>query len=120
MSYTEVSIRIVCSFFVLLLLTRLMGKKEISQLNVFTFITAMTIGNIAASLSTAKNLEIDKGVFALCGWAVLTILMGFLSLKSKTARRIITGDPIIVIKQGKVMEKSLKKAVLDFDTLLLG
>jgi uncharacterized membrane protein YcaP (DUF421 family) len=115
--YLEVSFRIICSFFVLLVLTRIMGKTEIGKLNVFTFITAITIGNITASVTTENSLEIDKGIFGIFGWAVLTILMGYISIKSKTARRLITGEPTIVIRQGKIMEEALKKARLDFDTL---
>jgi len=113
MSFNEVVLRVICSFFVLFILTRLMGKKEISQLDVFTFITAITIGNIAASITTAKTLDIGDGIIGLIGWAVLTIIMGYLSLKSKTARRVILGEPIILIRQGKIMENALKKARLD-------
>ncbi|MBO9129429.1 DUF421 domain-containing protein [Bacillus sp. 165] len=117
MGYFETSLRIVSSFFVLLVLTRIMGKNAISQLNVFTFITAITIGNIAASVSTEKDLEIGEGLYALLGWAVLTIVMGYLSLKSKTVRRIIVGTPTVIIRKGKIMEKTLKKVHLDSDTL---
>ncbi|WP_088014734.1 DUF421 domain-containing protein [Gottfriedia acidiceleris] len=113
MSFNEVALRVICSFFVLFILTRLMGKKEISQLDVFTFITAITIGNIAASISADKTLDIEDGIIGLVGWAVLTIIMGYLSLKSKTARKIILGEPIILIRQGKIMENALKKARLD-------
>jgi uncharacterized membrane protein YcaP (DUF421 family) len=80
MGYAESTFRIACSFFVLLLLTRLMGKTEISQLNVFTFITAITIGNIASSLSTDERVEIDKGVYSLLGWTFLTIAMGYIGM----------------------------------------
>ncbi|PEJ47747.1 hypothetical protein CN692_24670 [Bacillus sp. AFS002410] len=113
MSLNEVLFRVICSFFVLFILTRLMGKKEISQLDVFTFITAITIGNIAASLTTSKTLDIEDGITGLVGWAVLTIIMGYISLKSKSARRLILGEPIILIRQGKIMENALKKAKLD-------
>ena len=117
MGYPEVTFRIICSFIVLLVLARIMGKTEIGKLNVFTFITAITIGNITASVTTEQNLDIDKGLFAVFGWAVLTIVMGYISLKSKAARRLITGEPAIVIRQGKLMEEELKKARLDLDTL---
>jgi len=82
MSFNEVVLRVICSFFVLFILTRLMGKKEISQLDVFTFITAITIGNIAASITTSKTLDIEDGIIGLVGWAVLTIIMGYLSLNT--------------------------------------
>jgi len=115
MGFGEVFFRVTCSFFVLFILARMMGKKEIGQLDIFTFITAITIGNIAASLSTDKTLDIEDGILGLVGWALYTILMGYISLKSKSARRIITGEPIILIRQGKIMEEALKKARIDTD-----
>lgn len=117
MSYFEVIIRVIYSFFVLLILTRLMGKKEISQLNVFTFITAITIGNIAASITTDRDLKILNGILGLIGWALLTILMSYFSVKSKVARKLIVGEPLILIRDGKIMENTLNKVHLDTTTL---
>ncbi|PLT31248.1 YetF domain-containing protein [Peribacillus deserti] len=117
MGYLEAVFRVVCSFLVLMVLTRMMGKKEISQLNIYTFVTAITIGNIAASLSSNENIEIDKGIFVLIGWAILTILIGFISAKSKRARQVIVGEASIIIHQGRIMEQALQKTGLDMDTL---
>lgn len=57
------------------------------------------------------------GVFALVGWTLFTLVMGFIDIKSKTARAIIEGQPLIVIKDGKIMEDQLRKARLDVDAL---
>ncbi|RXT03587.1 DUF421 domain-containing protein [Ammoniphilus sp. CFH 90114] len=117
MSVQELSIRILVSFFILLILTRMMGRKEISQLTFFNFVSGITVGTIAGSLAINKNLSIWSGIFALSGWALLTVIMGFLDIKSKKARIIIEGQPVILIKQGRIMEDELRKVRLDVDAL---
>ncbi|WP_026694520.1 YetF domain-containing protein [Peribacillus kribbensis] len=117
MDYSEASLRVICSFTALLILTKFMGKKVISQMNVFTFVTAITIGNIAASLSTNIHLGLDKGIFILAGWAVLTVFSGYLSLKFPGARRVMGGESTIVIQQGKILEGALKQNGLDIESL---
>ncbi|NGP45530.1 DUF421 domain-containing protein [Bacillaceae bacterium SIJ1] len=117
MDYIEATLRIFVSFFVLLILTRLIGRKEISQLTFFNFASAIAIGTLAASITVNQSISITYGVYALVIWALLTIVMGLVDIKSKTLRTMIEGQPVIVIKQGQVMEKELKKMRLDIDAL---
>lgn len=109
--------RIGVFFLVLLILTRLMGRKEISQMTFFNFVSAMSIGTIAGSVVISPNISIRTGVIALAGWSVITIALGFIDIKSKKARRLIEGGPTIVIKDGMIMEKALRKTQLDIDAL---
>lgn len=107
MNIPEVLIRIAVSFLVLFALARLMGRKEIAQMTFFNFVSAIAIGSIAANLVLSPNVTIRNGVIALAGWAI----------KSRKARVLLEGQPLIVIKDGKVMEDSLRKARLDIDAL---
>lgn len=113
----ELVLRIFLGFVVLFILTRIMGRKEISQMTFFNFVSAIAIGSLAANWITTKDFTLLNGIIAIGGWAVFTLLMGFIDVKSKKARKITTGDPIIVIKDGKIMEKSLRKCRLDMDSL---
>ncbi|MFZ3579872.1 YetF domain-containing protein [Virgibacillus sp. DJP39] len=117
MEVTELLIRITVAFLSLFALARLMGRKEISQMTFFNFISAIAIGTIAGSLAVSQNLSITNGVLALIGWAVFTLIMGFIDIKSKEARKVTTGDPLIVIKDGQIMEKALTKTRLDINSL---
>jgi uncharacterized membrane protein YcaP (DUF421 family) len=117
MNLPELLIRISISFLVLFVLARLMGRKEIAQMTFFNFVSAIAIGSIAANTVLSPNVTIRNGVIALAGWAAFTLLMGYLDIKSRTARTILEGQPLIVIKDGKVMEDSLRKARLDIDAL---
>ncbi|WML50119.1 DUF421 domain-containing protein [Neobacillus sp. PS3-34] len=109
--------RLLLSFVVLMLLTRLMGRKEISQLTFFNFVSAIAIGTIGASLAIDPSLSIRNGIIALVAWTLFTIATGMLDMKSKTARSIVEGQPVTVIKNGKIMEEELYKARLDMNAL---
>ncbi|SFA84882.1 Uncharacterized membrane protein YcaP, DUF421 family [Lentibacillus halodurans] len=117
MNISELVLRIVLSFIVLFILARIMGRKEISQMTFFNFISAIAIGSISANLVVSQNLSIRNGLIAMVGWAMFTIVMGFIDIKSKSARKIMTGQPLIVVKDGKIMENALRKARLDINSL---
>ncbi|MET1177244.1 DUF421 domain-containing protein [Peribacillus simplex] len=117
MSIIEVLSRVVAAFVVLLLITRIMGKKQVSQLTYFNYITGITIGAVAASITIDTSIDMVDAFVSLIGWSVLTILVSFINLKSPKARIILDGEPTIVIKDGKILEKALKGEKLNMDDL---
>ncbi|MGE7308137.1 DUF421 domain-containing protein [Priestia megaterium] len=117
MNMLEVMIRVALSFLALLILTRIMGRKEISQMTFFNFVSAITIGTLSGALVTDKTLSIGNGLTALLAWSVLTIIIGIMTIKSKKTRQLIDSEPVIVIKEGKIMEEALRKVRLDMDSL---
>ncbi len=117
MNITELIIRLSISFLVLWAMTRLMGRKEISQMTFHNFVSAIAIGTIAGSLALNSMISIRNGVLALIGWAAFTLAFSFLDLKSKGAHKLLNGTPIVVIKDGKIMEDSLRKTQLNMETL---
>ncbi|WP_433750750.1 YetF domain-containing protein [Falsibacillus pallidus] len=110
-------VRILCSFFVLILLTRIMGRKEISQMTFFNFVSAIVIGTLGGALITDSSLNLGMGLLSLIGWSVMTILIGYLDIKSKGARNVVDGEPVVLIKEGKIFESALKRCRLDLDSL---
>ncbi|WP_066315464.1 DUF421 domain-containing protein [Bacillus sp. FJAT-29814] len=117
MSMIEVFARAVGAFVVLFLLTRMMGRKQVSELTFFNYVTGISIGAIAGTLTVDPSLKFSTGLVSLLTWCGLTVLVAFIDLKSKTFRKITQGEPVIVIKQGKVLEHTLKKLRLDMDEL---
>ncbi|MFC4322564.1 YetF domain-containing protein [Litchfieldia salsa] len=117
MELTELLTRLVIAFTVLFIMARFMGRKEISQMTFFNFVSAISIGTITGSLAVNSNLSIRNGIIAIAGWTAFTLLMGFIDIKFRKARKVTTGEPIIVIKEGKIMEDALRKTQLDIDSL---
>lgn len=113
----EVILRVTISFLVLFLLARMMGRKEISQMTFFNWTSAIGIGSITANLAVNQNLSIRNGVIALIVWTFFTLLMDMVDIKSKRGRKVTTGVPLIVVRNGQIMEGALKNARLDIDSL---
>ncbi|AFM00303.1 MULTISPECIES: DUF421 domain-containing protein [Desulfitobacterium] len=114
----DILLRTVLAFFALLILTRLLGKKQLSHLTFFNYITGITFGNIAAGLASDKTVKTMEGLVSLILWTALTILVEFISLKSVKLRKILSGEPTIVIKKGKIQPKVMSRMRLSLDHLM--
>lgn len=112
-------IRSIISFGVLLLLTRLMGKKQISQMTFFDYVVGITIGSIAASMSVDQNIMLANGLIGLAIWGLIPILISIISLKSNFFRMLTDGSPTVLVENGKILEKNLSKEGLAIDQLML-
>ena len=111
-------LRSLFAFFALLLLTRLMGHKQISQLTYFDYIVGITIGSIAATLSLELENEFLDGFVSILVWASLPILLEILSLKNNRARKVLDGSPDLIIQNGHVLRKNMAKARYNMDDLM--
>ncbi|MFR8117026.1 MAG: DUF421 domain-containing protein [Clostridia bacterium] len=103
----------------LFILTKLMGNKEMSQLSMFDYIIGITIGSIAAEMSTALESDFMQPVIAMAVYAVVSIIISILSYKSLKVRRIISGNSLILLDNGELYRDNLKKAKLDLNEFLM-
>ncbi|WP_306807367.1 DUF421 domain-containing protein [Mesobacillus jeotgali] len=117
MNQAELVLRIALGFIVLFAMARWSGRKEISQMTFFNLVSAIAFGSIAAALVVNPSVSLINGVIALLGWAVFTVITDQMHLKSKKVRKLLMGDPVIVIKNGKILEKALRQTRLDTDSL---
>ena len=105
-----VVIRAAIAFFLLLLMTRLMGKTQLSQLNFFDYVVGITIGSTASTLATNTETPVVAGVTSILVWSGLAMAIDRLTLKNLYASKIIEGEPSVIIKNGKLMEEAMAKA----------
>nr|WP_206765535.1 DUF421 domain-containing protein [Paenibacillus dendritiformis] len=103
---------------VLFLMTKLLGKRQVTQLSVFEYITGITIGSLAAYVSMDLEATWYLGLVSLGVWVAVALGIEFIQLKSKTLRDIIENKATVLIKDGKIMEDNLKKERLSIDELL--
>lgn len=113
-----VLIRATVAFFLLLIMTRLMGKTQLSQLNFFDYAVGITIGSTASTLATNTETPVVAGVTSILVWAGLAIAIDRLTLKSLYASKIIEGEPSVIIKNGKLMEEAMDRANYDMEELM--
>jgi uncharacterized membrane protein YcaP (DUF421 family) len=118
LSWVEIIVRSFVYVFALFLLTKWLGKKQIAELSFFEYVTGITIGSIAAEVSTGLERNIFHGLLAMSVWALVPLIFGIVSLKNKKVRDFVEGKARIVIKDGKVMEDNLKKERYTIDELL--
>lgn len=116
--WLEVIIRTFTAVVVLFLLTRLLGKRQISQLSFFEYITGITIGDLAASISLDIERRWFLPVISLSVWVLVSLGIEFVQMKSHRIRGWIDSSGTVLIKDGKIMEDNLKKERLTTDELL--
>lgn len=112
-------VRSVVTYFTLLFFTRIMGRKQISQLTYFDYIVGITIGSTAAVASVDKHVSVYEGIFSIAVWTILTILIANITLKNIKLRLLIDSEPLIIIENGEVNYKNMKKARYNIGDLLM-
>ena len=116
--WIEIVLRSLFFLIVLFVITKVLGKKQLSQLSFFEYVTGITIGNVGAELATKVEGNIIHGVLSILVFAIAPFIAGSISLKSKTFRDLVEGKASVFIKDGKVMEDNLKKEKYTIDELL--
>jgi uncharacterized membrane protein YcaP (DUF421 family) len=116
--WAEVAIRTLMAVAILFLITKILGKRQVSQLSLFEYITGITIGNLAATIPMERESTWYLGLIALSVWVLTTLGIEYLQIKSKKIRDITDGRTTILIKDGKILEDNLRKERLTLDELM--
>lgn len=106
------------SFAVLFLVAKCIGHKQIAQLDFFDYITGITIGSIAAEMATELE-EPWKPLTAMFLYGGVTLLLSIISNKFPRSRKYLNGSPTILMDNGKLFYKNLKKAKLDLSEFMV-
>ncbi|MDQ0197836.1 DUF421 domain-containing protein [Neobacillus ginsengisoli] len=109
--------RSVIFLLLLFITTKIIGKKQISELSFFEYVAGITIGSIAGEVVTGLESNMYHGALAIIVFGLVTFLANFFSLKSKTFRDIVEGRGTVLIKDGKILEENLKKEKYTIDEL---
>ncbi|HHT38713.1 MAG TPA: DUF421 domain-containing protein [Mollicutes bacterium] len=118
MNMLEVIVRSVVSLAVLFILTKMLGKKQVSQLSAFDYVIGISMGSIAAEMTINKSVPFFDGVVAMTSYTIIAYLISFLTLKSIVLRRFFTGVPVVLISNGKIIKKNLRRSLIDINDLL--
>lgn len=116
--FLNICFRTLFVLIILFFITKMMGKKQISQLNFFDYVVGITIGSIAADISLDIEKDMLAGIASLFIYGCISYLISFLSMKSILARRFFIGVPTVLVEKGKVIESGLKKVKIDVNELL--
>ena len=112
-----VSLTTLLSLVVLFLLTKLMGAKQVSQMTMFDYVEGITIGSVAAELATDLDAPLNS-LTALVLYGLAAVGISLWTSHSLTARRVLTGKPLVLLEDGVLYRDNLKKAKLDINEFL--
>ena len=118
MEFAKIVLSSLLSYAALFICAKIIGRKQIAQLNFLDYITGITIGSIAAEL--AADLEnMWKPLVALGIYALLTFILSKIVMHSARSRKFLDGTPTIVMQNGKLYRSSMKKAKLDLSEFMV-
>lgn len=106
------------SLIFLFFVIKILGKKQVSQLNVFDYVIGISLGNLAAEMTINSDISIFSGLLAMVIYGSCSLFVSFITNKSIMARRFISGVPVVLIEHGKISKEQLKKVKLDVNDLL--
>ena len=118
MDIIKVALTSLLSVAALFIITKIMGHKQVAQLDFFDYISGITIGSIAAELATELEAP-EKPLVALCVYGLTSILLTLLARKLPRTRKYINGTPTMLMNGGVIYRKNLKKAKLDLSEFML-
>lgn len=102
----------------LFIFARLMGKKQIAQLTFFDYVIGISIGSIAAQGAVDPAIHYTEMVTGMVIFTLFSLVLSHICLKSYTSRKLLDGTSVILIENGIIMEKGLKKSKLTVNDLL--
>ena len=118
MEILDVILRCLISLVTLFFVTKMIGKKQVSQFSLFDYVIGISIGNFAAEMALNLDSDYMHGTIAVIVFGIVAYLVSILTLKNLKLRRFFIGDPTIIIEDGKILYKNLKKTKFDINDLL--
>ena len=110
-------VRSIILYILVLLVMRLMGKREIGQLQPFELAISIMIADLASVPMTELGIPITNGIIPILGLLIMHMLISIINMKSLKMRTIMSGQPSLLIYRGKIDEKVLRKERLTLNEL---
>ena len=107
------------SITILFILTKIMGQREMSQLSIFDYFITITIGSIAAEMSTSLENNFIEPVIAMIVYALITLIVSYLNTKFVKLRPILSGKTLILYDNGTLFKENFRKAKIDLNEFLV-
>ncbi|MFU8689865.1 DUF421 domain-containing protein [Rossellomorea sp. FS2] len=117
LEYTSIAVELIVGYFALLILTKVLGKTQITQISAFDFISALILGELVGNSLYDDKISVFQVLTAILIWGALIFVTEFFTQKSRKFRHLMEGTPAIVINKGIINYTVLKKNHLDLNQL---
>src|SRR4051812_47121512 len=113
----EIVLRVAVIYFFLWLVTKALGKRELAQMSPFELILLVTMGDLIQQGATQDDRSLTGAILAVATMATLVLFFSYLSFRFEKVRRSFEGLPVIVVKDGRPLDRALKMERLSVDEL---
>lgn len=114
----EVILRSIISLIILFIMTRLLGKRQVSQLTLFDYVIGISIGNFASEMSINLEANMLNSAVAVIVFGLCAFVISYSTMKSIFLRNVITGFPTVLMQHGEFIYKNLKTSKFDINDFL--
>jgi uncharacterized membrane protein YcaP (DUF421 family) len=113
----DVVLRTIFVFFLILLITRVVGRRELSSMEPFDLILLVVIGDLVQQGVTQSDYSLTGATMVIVTVAVLTVATAWLSFRFRRLRPVLEGDPIILVADGRILERNLRRQRMTVEEL---
>jgi uncharacterized membrane protein YcaP (DUF421 family) len=115
--YLSIALELTSGFVFLFIMTKMQGKTQFSQITPFDFISAIILGELVGNAIYDHEVKVGEIAFAVALWGILVYVTEMITQKFLGSRKLLEGEPNIVVRRGKIKYDALKKAKLDINQL---
>lgn len=114
----DIVLRAAFAYVFIVFVLRVMGRRELSDLAPQDLVLLVVLGDLIQNGVTQSDMSITGVTIAISTFVLMTVFSSYLGFKSKRARRVLQGEPLIVVQDGKVIEHNLKEERLTLDDIM--
>src|SRR2546423_10629876 len=92
------------------ILLRVVGRRELAEMEPIDFVLLIVLGDAIQQGLTQDDYSVSGALITICSIAALQVLVGFAAFRSKSLRKVLDGEPIVLLEDGRVIVKNLKRA----------
>src|SRR4029450_1560800 len=105
----DIVLRAIVLYFFIVLVMRVLGRRELSSMTPFDLVLLIVLGDAIQQGLTQDDYSVTGAFLAVATIATLQVFTSWLSFRSKRARKVLEGDPLVVVEKGKVVDHNLKR-----------
>jgi len=113
----DVALRAIIVFVLLLVVTRAVGRRELSSMEPFDLILLVVIGDLVQQGVTQSDYSVTGSILVVATIALLTVAMSYLSFRFRSLRPVLEGEPLVLVEDGRPIERNLRRERITVDEL---
>ncbi|HEX4624639.1 MAG TPA: YetF domain-containing protein [Solirubrobacteraceae bacterium] len=114
----DIVIRATVVFFLVLVVTRVVGKRELASLEPFDLILLVVIGDLVQQGVTQSDYSLTGAFLAILTITILTVATAYIAFRFRALRPVLDGEPVVLIENGRMLERNLRRERLTVEELI--